>query len=67
MARPSTVARRYAEAAFETAVRDGTVDAWRHDLDAAATALADPAVAAAVENPSIAPLVREEAIRGGLS
>jgi F-type H+-transporting ATPase subunit delta len=67
MARPSTVARRYAEAAFETATRDGTVDAWRRDLDAAAAALAAPDVAAAVENPSIAPLVREEAIRGGLA
>ncbi len=67
MARPSTVARRYAEAAFETAIRDGTVDAWRRDLDVAAAALATPDVAAAVENPSIAVLVREAAIRDGLA
>jgi len=66
MARPSTAARRYAEAAFEIAVRDGTVDAWRADLDAAATVLAGPAVAGAVENPAIAPAVRERAVRAGL-
>ena len=28
MARRDTAARRYAEAAFEVALRDGTVDAW---------------------------------------
>jgi F-type H+-transporting ATPase subunit delta len=66
MARPSTAARRYAEAAFEIAVRDGTVDAWRADLEAAAAALAGPAVARAVENPAIAPAVRERAVRAGL-
>ena len=32
MARPTTAARRYAEAAFEIARRDGTLDAWRDDL-----------------------------------
>ncbi len=36
MARSATAARRYAEAAFEIAGRDGTVDAWRADLDGAA-------------------------------
>ena len=67
MARPSTAARRYAEAAFEIPVRDGTVDAWRRDLDAAAAALADPATAAAVANPAVASLVREEAVQRGLA
>ena len=53
--------------AFEIALRDGTVDAWRRDLDAAADALSRPDVAAAVANPAISPAVREEAIRCGLS
>ena len=42
MARPSTAARRYAEAAFEIGLRDGTVDAWRDELDAAATVVSRP-------------------------
>ena len=36
MARSTTAARRYAEAAFEIALRDSTVDAWRSELDQAA-------------------------------
>jgi len=67
MARSSTAARRYAEAAFETALRDKTVETWRRELDAAAALLADPAIAEAVRNPSIATTVREEAVRSGLS
>lgn len=53
MARPSTAARRYAEAAFEIALRDGTVEAWRRELDAAAVILGDPTVLRALENPAI--------------
>jgi F-type H+-transporting ATPase subunit delta len=53
MARPSTAARRYAEAAFEIALRDGTVEAWRRELDAAAAILGDPTVLRALENPAI--------------
>jgi F-type H+-transporting ATPase subunit delta len=67
MARLSTAARRYAEAAFEIALRDKTVDAWRRELDAAAEALADPAIADAVRNPSIPTTVREDAVRKGLA
>ena len=48
MARSTTAARRYAEAAFEIALRDGTVDAWRRELDQAAEVIADPAVAEGV-------------------
>lgn len=66
MARPSTAARRYAEAAFEIALRDGTVDPWREQLDVAATVLADPAVAAGLENPSIPTADREAALTRGL-
>jgi F-type H+-transporting ATPase subunit delta len=66
MARPSTAARRYAEAAFEIALRDGAVDAWRRELDAAATAIDDPAVAAGIHNPAVPTAVREDAVRRGL-
>ena len=61
MARPTTAARRYAEAAFEVATRDGTVDAWRRDLDAAARALGHEAVLRGLMNPAI-PLEEREAI-----
>ena len=37
MAKRDSAARRYAEAAFQVAERDGTVDVWRRELDAAAT------------------------------
>jgi F-type H+-transporting ATPase subunit delta len=66
MARMSTAARRYAEASFEIALRDGTVDTWSRELDAAAGVLADPAVADLLRNPSIPTAVREEAVRTGL-
>lgn len=66
MARSATAAKRYAEAAFEIALRDGTVDAWRRELDAAAEALSDPSVAEAIRNPSIPTTVREAAVRKGL-
>lgn len=51
-ARTST-ARRYAEAIFEIAERDGTVDAWLEQLSTAAQAVADPAVARRLEDPQI--------------
>jgi F-type H+-transporting ATPase subunit delta len=66
MARSSTAARRYAEAAFEIALRDGTVETWRRELDAAAALLGDPAIAEGVRNPAIATASREAAVRAGL-
>lgn len=53
MARPTTSARRYAEAAFQIAERDDTVDRWLTELDGAATALGSPGVAHALENPAV--------------
>ncbi len=53
MARPSTAARRYAEASFELATRDDSFDAWREGLEHAAALLSDPRVAAVVDNPAI--------------
>ena len=66
MARSTTAARRYAEAAFEIALRDSTVDAWRRELDQAAEVIADPAVAEGVHNPAVATASREAAITKGL-
>jgi len=67
MSRATTAARRYAEAAFETALRDESVEAWRRELDAAAAVLGDPGVAAGIHNPAIATASREEAVRSGLA
>ncbi len=53
MARPTTTARRYAEAAFEIGLRDGTVDAWRTELEVAAQALADERLTRVLANPAI--------------
>ena len=52
MARPGTAARRYAEAAFELASRDGALDAWAAGLHLGAQLVADERVAAAVDNPA---------------
>ncbi|HYM82819.1 MAG TPA: F0F1 ATP synthase subunit delta [Candidatus Dormibacteraeota bacterium] len=50
--RPSTAARRYAEAVFELARRDDTEDAWHYALRAAAEAVGRPEVLRIVENPA---------------
>jgi F-type H+-transporting ATPase subunit delta len=52
MAQRTTAARRYAEAAFELAVRDDAVDAWARDLTTAAQLVGDERVARIVDNPS---------------
>jgi F-type H+-transporting ATPase subunit delta len=49
----TTTARRYAEAAFEIAERDGTVDAWREQLERLAAATADDEVVRRLEDPNI--------------
>jgi F-type H+-transporting ATPase subunit delta len=53
MARPTTAARRYAEAAFEIATRDDALDAWREALATAADLLSDERVAGVLDNPAI--------------
>jgi F-type H+-transporting ATPase subunit delta len=52
MARPTTAARRYAEAAFQIASRDRALDDWATGLDLAARLVSDPGVAAIVDNPA---------------
>jgi F-type H+-transporting ATPase subunit delta len=53
MARPSTAARRYAEAAFELALRDEALDDWDGALSLAAQLLESERIAAVVDNPAI--------------
>ena len=53
MARRDTAARRYAEAAFEVATRDDTIEAWRAELDAAAAIAADERVTRMLGNPAV--------------
>ena len=62
MARPVTSARRYAEAAFEIAQRDGELHPWRKDLDTAAAILSEEHVARVVENPAVPLPARREVI-----
>jgi len=49
----TTTARRYAEAVFEIAHRDDTVEQWLAQLDSVAAALADPIVVRRLENPRL--------------
>ncbi|MBI2776373.1 MAG: F0F1 ATP synthase subunit delta [Chloroflexi bacterium] len=61
MARPTTAARRYAEAAFELATRDGDVDAWAAGLALAAGVAGDADVNRIVDNPAV-PLGKRNAV-----
>jgi len=53
MPRPSAAARRYAEAAFEIARRDGSLDRWGDDLRLAADIVAREDVARVAGSPAI--------------
>src|SRR5688572_20153295 len=53
MARRETAARRYAEAAFQVAMRDDAVEAWRTELDTAASIVADERVGRMLANPAV--------------
>jgi len=67
VARPSTAARRYAEAVFEIARRDGTEDAWQAALAAAWRVLGSAEVLRIVENPAIPLPQRQDAVRAALA
>jgi len=62
MARPTTAARRYAEAAFELATRDGTHDAWAAGLGLVAGVAADERVAKVIDNPAVPHADRQAAV-----
>lgn len=53
MARRQSAPRRYAEAAFQVALRDKAVETWRSELHTAAAIVADERIGRALANPSI--------------
>jgi F-type H+-transporting ATPase subunit delta len=53
MARRDSAPRRYAEAAFEIALRDEAVEAWRADLDSAASSLEQDDLREVLANPAL--------------
>jgi F-type H+-transporting ATPase subunit delta len=57
----STTARRYAEAIFEIAERDGTVDVWLSQLDQVSAVARDENAVRGLENPS-APIAERMAL-----
>ena len=64
MARRESAARRYAEAAFSVAMRDGTVEQWRSELDSAATVVEEERIGRALANPSIPLEIRLATAKG---
>ncbi|MDQ3938698.1 MAG: F0F1 ATP synthase subunit delta [Chloroflexota bacterium] len=63
MARTSTTsARRYAEAAFDIALRDGTVEAWLDQLQRVAQVAQDSDAVRRLENPRLPYEARAEAL-----
>lgn len=62
MARPTTAARRYAEAAFELASRDGAHEAWADGLRLVAGVAEDANVARIVDNPAVPHADRQAAV-----
>lgn len=63
----TTSSRRYAEAVFDLARRDGTEDAWLAALEAAARTFGSDAVLRIVENPAIPLVERRRAVRAALA
>ena len=53
MARRDSAPRRYADAAFEIALRDGTVETWRKELEAAAATSTAGELESVLANPAI--------------
>jgi F-type H+-transporting ATPase subunit delta len=53
MARRDSTARRYAEAAFQVATRDGTLADWRSELEVAAELAGDERALEVLANPAI--------------
>lgn len=62
MRRPATAARRYAEAAFQIASRDGSVDEWQERLDQLAALLVDERIQQVAANPALGQEDRERVL-----
>jgi F-type H+-transporting ATPase subunit delta len=58
----TTTARRYAEAGYQLAERDGTVEEWMAQLELAGTIARDPAVVRRLEDPAVPFDVRRAAL-----
>jgi len=70
MATRDSAPRRYAEAAFQIATRDGSIETWRRDLDAAAATLGEGQLLDVLANPALPLDERQEVVDrvyGGLS
>jgi F-type H+-transporting ATPase subunit delta len=63
MARRETVARRYADAAFEIGRADGTLDTWERDLAVLRDALGDEQLRRLVEHPAVPFADKESVLR----
>ncbi len=63
MARRETVARRYADAAFEIGKADGSLDAWERDLATLRDTLVDDELARLVQHPAIPFAEKERVLR----
>ncbi|MGN6562873.1 MAG: F0F1 ATP synthase subunit delta [Thermomicrobiales bacterium] len=57
-----TAARRYAQAVFELADEQGTLDRWERDLSILADAFGDPMVAAFFDNPQVPNTQKRETV-----
>ena len=67
MARVMTTARRYAEAAFQIAQRDGTVEQWLEQLEGVGRLASDAQLVRRLEDPAVPFEVRREALLGALA
>lgn len=63
MARSETVARRYADAAFEIGKADGTLEAWERDLAILRDTLADEELRRLVKHPAVPYAEKEQVLR----
>ena len=63
MARRETAARRYADAAFEIGLTDGTLEVWERDLATLRTALGDEQLRRLVEHPAVPFAEKEKVLR----
>ena len=66
MARTTSAARRYAEAAYDIARRDDTVEAWLEQLERAAAVASDATVVRRLEDPAVPFEARREALQAAI-
>jgi F-type H+-transporting ATPase subunit delta len=61
--RPSTSARRYADAAFDVARNDGDIEGWLNDLRVATEAVTEPSAEAFFKDPNVSTPEKIQTIR----